>query len=116
MRRSKGGGETTTTAAHYLKAAGAQNCPEGSMVDSATECMIAGSTLGHPYVKEVSDPTARPAGCFWDQNGKSYFNVELQASATWGGVGAICKQATRRLQHQTEEASDTSIGNQILLV
>jgi len=80
----------------YYKAAGAQNCPAGQIVDSEAECRIAGPQVGdYPFKKVVSDLNNRPAGCFWDKSGGSYFNSETQASATWGGVGAICKQGGR---------------------
>ena len=55
------------------------------------ECILAGGFVGHPFNKAVADATGRPGGCFWDQNGDSYFNTILDGSATWGGVGGICK-------------------------
>ena len=33
----------------------------------------------------------RPAGCFWDQNGRSYLNKNLRGFATWNGVGGLCR-------------------------
>jgi hypothetical protein len=33
----------------------------------------------------------RPAGCFWDQNGRSYLNKNLRGFATWDGVGGLCR-------------------------
>jgi len=84
---------TTTTVAAYYTAPGAENCPDGLMVDTAAECATAGPELGYPYRMAVTNLDERPAGCFWDTGGGSYFNTALSASATWGGVGAICKNA-----------------------
>jgi len=86
----------------YVKAGGAQNCPVGTMVDAKDECEIAGPALGYPFKKVVSTDVpeggtgqARPAGCFWDKSGGSYYNTVLTAWAgKWGGVGAICKAPT----------------------
>jgi len=79
---------------NFSKAAGANNCPPGAAVTSIGACRAASDALGIPYNKEVnstSDGNVRPAGCFWDQNGESYFNVNLEADpGNWGGVGAIC--------------------------
>lgn len=87
-------------AAVYFKAAGAQNCPSGQMVSTAAECKQAGAAVGHKFNKVVSDKYQRPAGCFWDQNGESYFNEQLGASASWGGVGAICKKGCSGDKHR----------------
>ena len=83
----------------YFKALGGQNCPTNQIVASRQECEVAGSQLGYPFAKEVtsvdnpSNPGEnRPAGCFWDQNGHSYFNTNMDASASWNGVGGICKR------------------------
>ena len=38
----------------YYKAAGAQNCPQGEIVDSVGECKIAGQALNYAFEKEGS--------------------------------------------------------------
>ena len=74
----------------YSKAAGAVTCPAASQVVTEQECRLAGELVGHPFNKAVTDATGRPGGCFWDQNGHSYFNTVLDGASTWGGVGGIC--------------------------
>ena len=84
---------TTAGATEYTKAGGAENCDgvTAFTITTAAECTTAGAAVGYPFEKTVADRDERPAGCFWDQSGGSYFNSELDASATWSGVGAICK-------------------------
>jgi len=83
----------------YEKAAGAADCRQDQMVKTAEECRIAGATVGHPFDKVVTtgdvalERLQRPGGCFWDQNGFSYFNTNLSASTSsaWAGVGGLCR-------------------------
>jgi len=79
----------------YEKAAGATTCRNDQMVKTAEECRIAGATVGHPFDKVVTTDHAtdldRPGGCFWDQNGFTYFNTNFSTSTTWAGVGGICR-------------------------
>ena len=94
VRREASG--TTAAVFGYGNADGAANCDTASMVDSEEECRLAGEEVGYPFAKSVNqDATAfgvgRPAGCFWDQNGRSYYNTNLESSSTWGGVGGICR-------------------------
>lgn len=84
----------------YFKAAGAANCSDQEMIRSASECEIAGDAVGHRFSHVVDvdassyDGAGRPAGCYWDRNGASYFNTNLSSSATWGGTGGICRRTT----------------------
>ena len=66
------------------------------MVATRDECKVAGLQLGYPFKQEVESRDTRPAGCFWDQNKYSYFNIILDASVTYTGVGGICKQRGKR--------------------
>merc|ERR1712232_598186 len=70
----------------YEKAAGATTCRNDQMVKTAEECRIAGATVGHPFDKVVTTDHAtdldRPGGCFWDQNGFTYFNTNFSTSTT----------------------------------
>jgi len=77
--------------APFEEAPGAANCASGQIIDTVDECRLAAEHVGRPFRKAVRDATSRPAGCFWDQNGSAYFNQELGASATWGGVGGLCR-------------------------
>jgi hypothetical protein len=77
--------------APFEEAPGAANCASGQIIDTVDECRLAAQHVGRPFAKAVRDATSRPAGCFWDQNGSAYFNQELGASATWGGVGGLCR-------------------------
>ena len=58
---------------------------------------MAGLELGYPFNKEVEDATERPQGCFWDENGRAYFNTILDATVTWEGVGGICKETPGKI-------------------
>ena len=64
----------------YSKAAGAVTCTGASQGVTEQECSLAGMLVGHPFNKAVADATGRPGGCFWDQNGDSYFNTVLDRS------------------------------------
>merc|ERR1712154_56458 len=69
----------------------AANCHVANRIDDETQCRLAGAAVGHPFGRSMSS-TERPAGCFWDQNtGLSHLNTNSGASATWGGVGGLCK-------------------------
>jgi len=43
----------------------------------------AAALLGYPFRKQVSS-SSRVAGCFYDPNGKVYFNKQQPENPTWG--------------------------------
>lgn len=87
----------------FAKAAGGQNCGSGLIVDTAADCKAAGAQVGYPFDKIVSD-SSRPAGCFWDRVGMSYFNEEYHASSIWSGTGGICWKASKSSGHSLDDA------------
>ena len=77
----------------FFQAEGANNCPVDMVIATETECRAAASI--HGSFAKVVTAGDRPAGCFWDQNGRTYFNADLQSSATWAGVGGLCKRNSK---------------------
>jgi hypothetical protein len=96
----------------YEKAPGAVTCAAAVRVDSADECERAGAAVGYPFNKVVDagpgfqNGAGRPGGCFWDQSGSSYFNRNLNSTATWGGVGGICRRVDPEASQTTPPADN----------
>ena len=74
------------------------------MAADEEECADAGSKLGYPFLKKVSN-VYRPAGCYWYDNGhlkNSFFNnlsgadnppYSQSGEKIWSSnVGGICKE------------------------
>ena len=77
----------------YFKADPAMNCSDNTIILTQETCQAAGDAFDLPFLKVVT-ATDRPTGCFWDQNGHSYLNDNLGATANWGGVGGLCNSPT----------------------
>ena len=73
-----------------------ENCPKYHMIASSKECESAALQLGYKYkgvINENKDPADRPAGCFYNNNGKVYINTILDQSDTsphFEGIGGLC--------------------------
>jgi len=84
----------------YYKAVGGEDCVGSHKITSEAGCKAAASAIGLPFNKVVDDAGSkngdhgRPSGCFWDQNGYTYFNKNEVGWANddyqWGGVGGLC--------------------------
>jgi hypothetical protein len=80
----------------FIKMNGANTCSQEMMIKDIENCKKAGAALSYPFAKSVTQyassfgGSGRPGGCFWDQNGRSYFNTNFQSTASWAGVGGIC--------------------------
>jgi hypothetical protein len=78
------------TVTFYTEAAGGTSCVAAEVTATAAQCQVAGAELGLPFEKSVNAPSGRPAGCFWDINGRVYFNQALETIAVWDGTGGVC--------------------------
>jgi len=87
-------GDMLSAGSVYYKMPGAKSCPESEKIKTTRECYYAGRSIRRRYTKTVHQ-TTRPGGCFWDQNGRSYLNTNYNATASWGGVGGLCKRESR---------------------
>lgn len=74
----------------YYRAPSRTNCPPGDGIFSSAECRTAGAAVGYRFNKDVSDRN-RPAGCFWDPNGFSYYNSQRPSNPPY--AGGICTNA-----------------------
>ena len=76
---------------NWFMAEGARNCPEGTIINNADDCKMAGDAVGRPYVAEIYRTSGRPAGCFWTRK-RAYLNTNFNADpGVWAGVGGLCK-------------------------
>lgn len=66
------------------------NCADGSMIIDVTQCEVAGEAIGYSYWETVSS-TNRPAGCYVEKDGGSWFNSDLTGSWTTNAkYSALC--------------------------
>jgi len=77
----------------FTKSEGGASCPMSTMITDVDECRRAGEFIGQIFRKSVTTDNNRPGGCFWDQNGDTYFNTNFQPDCcTWAGTGGLCKE------------------------
>jgi len=97
---SQWGGVGGLCSRKYYKADGGEDCLGSHKITSEAGCKAAAAAIGLPFNKVVDDAGTkngdygRPSGCFWDQNGYTYFNKNAVGwgndDSQWGGVGGLC--------------------------
>ena len=79
--------------ASFHKGAFGENCPDGEVIESLSECVIALRILG-VVNKGYTYSKIKPAGCYWTINNEGSFNFHIDPSSTetkhFGVVGGVC--------------------------
>jgi len=91
--------------APYSKADGGSSCHPTTMITDVDECRAAAEFFEQPFGRVTSEETGRPGGCFWDRNGRTYFNEITTTINIWRGTGGICRALTA-----SEEAGQCMYG------
>ena len=76
-----------------------ENCPEGQIIATVSECKVASAALGRNYHHEVEFINF-PAGCYgYGTNQDSYFNAIISGESTSPMVNTvgICKRGILHL-------------------
>jgi len=78
----------------YSKADGGSSCHPTTIITEVEECRTAAEFLGQTFSHSTSTEQGRPGGCFWDRNGRTYFNEITSTTNIWRGTGGICRALT----------------------